>query len=173
VQAHLGGERTRVVSLDAVGLAASAQLDAVSAILGVPHVLATTPEDLARRATGEGPATTFVDTPGVSPRDPAAVAALAGLLRSARPTEVHLVLPATTSVADGLLAARALAPLGVTRLLFTRLDEASGHGALVAVSLATELPLSYLATGRDIPNDIRPASAEELARRVLQGESPS
>jgi flagellar biosynthesis protein FlhF len=111
-----------------------------------------------------------VDTPGVSARDGRGLQELGGLLRSCRAKEVHLVLSATSKAADALAAVRPFAPLGTTHLLFSRLDETTSFGSLLGVSVESGLPLSYFGTGREVPNDIQPAAARELARRVLRGD---
>jgi flagellar biosynthesis protein FlhF len=67
----------------------------------------------------------------------------------------------------------AFTPLGVTHLAFTRLDETRSVGSLVGVAVDSRLPLSFFGTGRDVPTDLRPASAEELLRRALEGEPAS
>lgn len=170
VRAHVAEGMTRLVSLDGVNLGASGYLAALGAASGVPNTMAVTADEIravfARRVAG----LTVIDTPGVNPRDVAAVGALADRLRLAAPTEVHLVLPATTKSDDAMAAVRSLAVLGLTHVTFTRLDEAATCGSLLTVCETGGLPLSYVAAGRDIPNDLNPGTARGLARRVLRGE---
>jgi flagellar biosynthesis GTPase FlhF len=66
-------------------------------------------------------------------------------------------------------AVRAFAALGVTHLLFTRLDETTTEESLLTVAVEAGMPLSYFATGREIPDDLRPATASELLRRIVHG----
>jgi flagellar biosynthesis protein FlhF len=173
VHSHLAGRKADIVSLDGGSLGATAQLDAVGTILGIPWTLASTPEEIVRALDrGPAPGVTLIDTPGLGACNVTELAGLRALLAAARPAEVHLVLPATMTAADGLAAVRRFAVLGCTHLGFTRLDEAAGLGSVLAVAIESALPLSYLGTGREVPNDIRPATARELARRVLQGERP-
>lgn len=171
VHAHVGGVTPNILSLDGVGLGATRQLDTLSTVLGVPYHLALTQEDLAaglKRAKGGG--LTLVDTPGMAVRDAAGNAVLLELLRAARPTETHLVLPATTKIEDALAVIRAAKPLGATHLVFSKLDETSSFGSLLSVAVQGELPLSYLAMGREVPNDILPATVRDVTHRVLHGE---
>ncbi len=170
-RARLAGLMTDIVSLDGVSLGAAGHLEALSAILGMRATLALTPTEVAGavgRRGGRG--LVLLDTPGLGPRDHAGIAALATLLASARPTEVHLVLSATTKIDDARAAARAFAALGVTHLLLTKLDETATYGSLLTVSAEIHLPLSYLAMGREVPNDIRPATAQDLARLAVRGD---
>jgi flagellar biosynthesis protein FlhF len=173
-RSRVGGGTTEILDCDTTALAATSRLAAVAGILGVPYTLVAGPDDLERgldRRTLRG--LTLIDTPGLSPRDGDGIAALATLLGPARPGEVHLVLSGTTKADDARAAVAAFAAAGVTHLAFTRLDETASVGSLVGVAAGCGLPLSYLGTGQEIPNDIRPASARDLARRVLRGERTS
>ena len=40
-------------------------------------------------------------------------------------------------------------------------------GSLLSVSRQIQLPLSYVTTGQDVPDDIEPANASRLSRLVL------
>ena len=170
VRAYAAEGLTRLVSLDDVSLGAPGHLFALGAVSGVSSAMAVTPEEIRATFRRHQAGLTVIDTPGVNPRDTAAVAALAERLRLAAPTEVHLVLPATTKPDDALTAVRSLTVLGLTHVAFTRLDEAVTCGSLLTVCDAGGLPLSYVAAGRDIPNDLNPGTARGLARRVLRGE---
>ncbi|HVW01640.1 MAG TPA: signal recognition particle protein, partial [Planctomycetaceae bacterium] len=59
---------------------------------------------------------------------------------------------------------------GVTSLVLTKLDEASGMGPLLSVARRSSLPISYITTGQNVPDDIEPADAQRLARLVLAEE---
>ena len=100
--------------------------------------------------------------------DEAGIAALAPLLHAARPSEVHFVMPATMKTDDALATLAAFGPLWVTRVTFTKLDEASTYGSMLGVAAESALPVSYVTAGREVPDDIHPATAAELARRVKE-----
>jgi flagellar biosynthesis protein FlhF len=170
VHAYLAGATVDVLSLDDHGFGAAGPLEALSAILGVPYQQAATPDELAGvLERGLLRDVTVIDTPGVSPRDDAGVARLERMLRLARPTAVHLVLSATTKIDDALAAVNGFGRLGITHVLFSKLDETSTYGSVFSVGVLSGVPLSYFATGREIPNDIKPATARELARYVVRG----
>ena len=57
--------------------------------------------------------------------------------------------------------------VGATCLLLTKLDEATGLGNLLHLIRESQLPLSYLTDGQNVPDDIRPAERREVARMVL------
>ena len=79
----------------------------------------------------------LMDTAGRSPRDEVRIQELRSMLAEAGPDEVHLVLSAASSARSLAAAAEKFAPVGVTSLLITKLDEATGLGNLLSL---TRLP---------------------------------
>jgi flagellar biosynthesis protein FlhF len=171
VRAHLEGVTPCVVTLDAMSPAPATPLEGIARMVGITHEVATTPAQV--RAALERPVDLkLIDTPGLGRMDEAGIAALAPLLHAARPSEVHFVMPATMKTDDALATLAAFGPLWVTRLAFTKLDEASTFGSILGVAAESALPVSYVAAGREVPDDLYPATAAELARRVLRRERP-
>jgi flagellar biosynthesis protein FlhF len=170
VRAHLEGRTPQVVSLDGLGPATPAALEAIARVAGVPHEVAATPAEVESTLGRSAAEIRLIDTPGLVRGDTAGVAALAALLRHARVTEVHFVIPATMKADDALATLAAFAPLGANRLLVTKLDETATFGSLLTVAVGSGLPLSYVATGRDVPDDIQAATARDLSRRVVRRE---
>jgi flagellar biosynthesis protein FlhF len=143
---------------DAVGLRRLQHLLAVIAPLGSPSAAPRMGIDASLGSPSAAPRTGFnasLGSPSAAPRT------------AIRPVSIHLVLSAPSKAPDALGAVRAFAPVGVTELLFTRLDETVTPGSLVTITAGATLPLSYVGTGTDVPGDIHPASARDIARRIL------
>ncbi len=170
------GARVGLITVDTFRIAAVEQLKTYARIMGVPIRVALNAagfraavEELADRDI------ILVDTAGQSPRDEAALAELLGLFPPRVPVEVHLVLSVTTRARDLERILRHYADLKATRLLLTKLDETECHGPLLGLPVVSRLPLSYLTTGQNVPDDIEEATAEAVARYVagaLGGEAP-
>jgi flagellar biosynthesis protein FlhF len=155
-----------IVSLDHFRIGASESLRTIATILGVSFETlecAGQLEAALREHSGED--LILVDTPGVSPKEWAAVEELAAFLRNNPHVETHLTLSATTKSADLISAVERFKPFGPARLLFTRLDETSDLSSLWQEAQRSALPLSFLADGQQIPEDIHPASID----RILDG----
>ena len=82
--------------------------------------------------------------------------------------ETHLVVSAPTRYADIINTINRYTVFPVHRLLFTRVDETSLYGTLFSVAMETQIPLSCISDGQDIPEDIRQITAEMVADMVLQ-----
>jgi flagellar biosynthesis protein FlhF len=109
----------------------------------------------------------LLDTAGRSPRDEVKLQELKAFLAEAKADEIHLVLSAVTGSAALERTAERFAAVGTTHLVLTKLDEASGLGNLLPLVRASQLPLSYLTNGQNVPDDIEPANSQRLARMVL------
>lgn len=173
-----GGRDVAILSVDAYRIAAAEQLKTYAQIIGAPCEVALTPADLSRALERYREADlVFLDTTGRSPRDdlgigeirPFLAAARERLRSAARPIETHLVLSATAKGDDLLEAARRFAPLEPDRLTFTKIDETQSYGPLFNVGVLSDLPVAYLATGQEVPDDIEEASADRIANLVVFG----
>jgi len=78
-----------------------------------------------------------------------------------------VVLSAASSARSLIAAAEKFAPVGVTALVVTKLDEATGLGNLLALSRTCRLPFSYLTDGQNVPDDISVAQSRRLAQLIL------
>ena len=55
------------------------------------------------------------------------------------------------------------------KLLFTRLDETDSYGAILNEPVRTGLPVSFLGTGPQIPEDFELATKDRIADLLLEG----
>jgi flagellar biosynthesis protein FlhF len=84
-----------------------------------------------------------------------------------RPDETHLVCSLTTNPRDTFEAMDHYLPLGVNRLTFTKLDEASAPGILLNVRMRCNQPLGYITCGQSVPEDIIPANRADFSKILL------
>jgi flagellar biosynthesis GTPase FlhF len=131
------------------------------------EAVATAEQATKRLAELRAAALVVIDTPAVSPSDPDGVAALAAQLAQLELDETQLVVPATLSAAVAAELVERLAPLEPTAMVMTHADATEHIGAVVELSCATRLPLSYVNGGLDLPGALAPADPLALAERLL------
>jgi flagellar biosynthesis protein FlhF len=155
------GIRMGLVTVDTYRIAAVEQLRTYAEIIDLPMKVVTSPREM-RRALDElsGLDLVLIDTAGRSPRDELKIQELKSL-----------VLSLVASPKSLQATAEKFAPAGTTAMILTKLDEAVGMGSLLSVARRVPLPVSYLTTGQDVPDDIEHASARRVARLVLGEES--
>jgi flagellar biosynthesis protein FlhF len=156
-----------ILSADVYRIAAAEQLRSLAAILGIGFDIAETPVALAQ-ALEEHRAKewVFIDTPGLAAGEMEDGADLALLIASHPEIDTHLVLSASMKPADLARVIDRYEIFQPKKLLFTRLDETDRLGALVSEAARRSLPISFLATGQQIPDDLEPASKELIADRI-------
>jgi flagellar biosynthesis protein FlhF len=166
------GIRMGLVTVDTYRIAAVEQLRTYAEIIDLPMKVVTSPREM-RRALDElaGLDLVLIDTAGRSPRDELKIQELKSLLTEAQVDEVHLVLSLAASARSLQTIAEKFSPAGPTAIILTKLDEAAGLGALLSAARRVPLPVSYLTTGQDVPDDIEHAQARRISRLVLGEET--
>lgn len=158
-----------IVSADVLRIAAADQLRTLASILGIGCTVVETPGALAQAIEEQqGKEFVFVDTPGLGPHDMEDGSELARFIAEHADADTHLVLPATLRPADISAAVNRYQIFRPDKLLFTHVDEAACFGALVSESARRSLPISFLGTGQQVPDDLEPATRERLTALVLR-----
>ncbi|MCY2929244.1 MAG: flagellar biosynthesis protein FlhF [Planctomycetota bacterium] len=162
--------KVAMVTMDTYRIAAVEQLRTYAEIIGVPLHAVLTPEEL--RETVEllrDHDLVLIDTAGRSQNDRVRLSHLGKFVQAAGADEVHLVVAATASSRCVRQVMTNFAPLGANRVILTKLDEADSLGVVLNVSAAAGVPLSYVTTGQEVPDDIEVVDANRLADRLLGG----
>jgi flagellar biosynthesis protein FlhF len=158
--------KVALVTLDTYRIGAGEHIGRYGEIMGVPTHLARDAAGLRHAMEASSDAhLVLIDTAGRS--DPAAQQAQAQLLRAAPGAEQHLVLAASTGGRELRAAARRFHTRGVSRVIFTKLDEADGPASLLSVGVEVSCPVSCVANGQRVPDDLHPASGSALTNLVL------
>ena len=161
------GENIAILTVDTYRVAAVEQLRAFADLLDVPIEVAFTPHDLRRLLQVHASRDRiFLDTTGKSPLDRAALQALAGAL-SGRSFARLLCMPAGLRRCDANVVLDAYDKLGVDAVCLTKWDETMVPGESLSAVVERGLPLSHLSIGQDVPADILPADAAQIARAAF------
>ena len=165
------GIRMGLVTVDTYRIAAVEQLRTYAEIIDLPMKVVTSPREM-RRAMDElaGLDLVLIDTAGRSPRDDLKIQELKSFLTEACVDEVHLVLSLVASIRSLENTAAKFATVGTTSTILTKLDEAPGMGALLSAARKISVPVSYLTTGQNVPDDIEAADPSRIAGLVLGQE---
>ncbi|TNF33135.1 MAG: hypothetical protein EP329_08685, partial [Deltaproteobacteria bacterium] len=161
------GRTVGLVTTDVERIGAYEQLALFCDVMGLPLAAAADRASLDDALDGfAGVDLVLVDTPGHNPFDERARRSVLRALASREVTQ-HLVLPATLTtrlIADTV--ERYSGP-SLTSLILTKVDEARGLGALLAVAMATDLPVSHTCDGQEIPDAIHAVDRGRVIRELL------
>lgn len=164
------GRSVGLITADTYRIAAVDQLRTYAGIIGLPLEVVLSPSDIpAALERQAGCDIVLIDTPGRSPRDSTKLGELSDVLEAAGSPTTHLVLSAGASLGVLRSAADRFGELKPDALILSKTDEAGTIGVLCEALRLTGLPMSYLTTGQEVPDDIEPARADRLARAILDG----
>jgi len=167
-------ERRKVglVTIDTYRIAAIEQLRTYAQIINVPLEVASSPEQMGDVvASMRDRDVILVDTAGRSQRDAVKIKDLRAFFDVAPPHETHLVLSSTCSEGVLLETIERFAPLGVDRVIFTKLDEAVGFGVVLTCLQRANVRLSYVTTGQDVPDDIEIGRPDRVVDMIVSGHN--
>jgi flagellar biosynthesis GTPase FlhF len=153
-----------VLSLDTWKFGGIEPLRRVCARLDVPLEVAYTPDDVPGALDVLAGRLVLIDTAGVNPRDPAALAELQALLAEAAPDEVHLVVSAGASAVAVRETLTRLAVVQPEQFAITKLDETPALLEVLPLFVGTGMALSYLTAGARVTDVLTPATAEIITR---------
>lgn len=161
-------KKVGLITIDTYRIGAVDQLRMYAQIIDVPLKVVLTPAELKEAvAVLADMDVILLDTAGRSQNDDLKIQELKTFLDAAAPHEIHLVLSGTSHQSNMLSAAERFKPLGVDRLILTKLDEAIGFGVVLSVMRKVNASLSYVTTGQDVPDDIEVGNGRKLARMLL------
>ncbi len=161
-------KRVGLLTIDTYRIAAVEQLRTYARIIDVPVEVAVTPDEVASALKRMAKCDViFIDTAGRSQNDTPKLDELRRFLEAANPDEIHLVLSGAAGSKALLHTAERFKPLGVNRIIFTKLDEAVGFGVILNVLRQVDRQLAFVTNGQNVPNDIQRPTGARLAEWVL------
>lgn len=166
--------RVGLITVDTYRIAAVEQLRTYADIIDLPMQVVVTPRQMREAVHAMANLDLLlIDTAGRSPKDEVKIQELRSFVAEANADEVHLVLSAVTSPSTLSRTAEAFKDVGTSALIITKLDEALSLGNLLPLMQASQLPLSYVTHGQNVPDDIAIAQAARLAQQILPSLEPA
>jgi len=166
-----GRRRVAFVTLDTYRVGATEQLARYGEIMEAPVLVARDRGELQRAMERVADAElVLIDTAGRSvPED---VARQAALVRAVPRVQLHLVVSAATGASELAAVADRYRALQPDRLVVTKLDESAGPGGILSASVRVGRPISCVADGQRVPEDLHALTGLELVDLVVGEDGP-
>ncbi|MGM0470708.1 MAG: flagellar biosynthesis protein FlhF, partial [Bacillota bacterium] len=158
-----------LVTADTYRIAAVEQLKTYSEIIDVPLEVVYNSNELTtalQRFSDKD--LILVDTAGRSQNNKMHMSELNALLAKIDVDETHLVLSANIKYNDLLDIIANFREVKLDKFIFTKLDETNNLGVIYNLLEEFELPLSYIADGQDVPEDIEIFAPQKLIDNFLK-----
>lgn len=162
------GKKIALVTIDTYRIGAVEQLRTYGEIMDVPVEAVLTPEELLEAVHKyQDKDYILIDTAGRPSGNQQQLAELKSYLSCLEPAEIFLVLSCTTKKKDILKVAEDFKLLNYTKLIFTKADETGSFGSILDVVRATSLPVAYITTGQNVPDDIETCNPQKLVNMII------
>lgn len=165
-----------MITIDTYRIAAVEQLKVYGDIMRIPvEVVVSSAQLTAALEKHEDKELILIDTAGRSPRDSVCIEDLATYFSADDNIEKHLVLSTATRESELLEAIKQFNILNIDRTIFTKIDECSTLGVLLNIQLQNPSPLSYIANGQRVPEDLLTIDKKTIGNLVIpsnEGISP-
>ncbi len=157
-----------LITADTYRVAAVEQLKTYGEIIGIPVDVVFTPQELQEAiARHTDKDLILIDTAGRSHKNTEQMVELKSFLEVAEPSEIFLVLSASTRSKDMMEIVNKYSDIAINRVIFTKMDETSSYGAILNVVSKTQKYLSYITVGQNVPDDIEVADPAKIVNMIM------
>jgi len=162
------GAKVGLITLDTYRIAAVEQLKIYAGIMGLDLEIIHTHdewENAIKKFCNMD--IIFVDTAGHSQKNEEYIFNLKTFFRNSKSVHISLLISATSdknNIRDIINSFGILLP---ENIIFTKIDEVCNLGSILNISHWSNIPISYLTNGQNVPDDIIEAEKTELAKMIL------
>lgn len=161
-------KKVAMVTADTFRVGAVEQLKLYGDLLEIPVIVLYSPSDITDVLQNLNEYDlTLVDTMGSSPNNKMQIKKVKGFLEKLNPTDIHMVISATTKNQDIYDILNNYSELNYQKLIITKLDETTTYGFILNILDRSDCNLSYVTTGQNVPDDIEMANVENMVNLIL------
>jgi flagellar biosynthesis protein FlhF len=161
-------KKVGLISVDSYRIGAIEQLKTYANILGIPCLPAFNKKDLVFALKKmEMRDVILIDTAGQSQYDRARIEELKRMIADDLEINSQLLLSVSTKESEMERASLNFSSLKCQSYIFTKVDESQKCGSLINQIMKRRLPVSYITTGQNVPEDIEKAEKEKIFNLIM------
>lgn len=161
-----------LITIDTYRIGAVEQLKTYSEILGIPFDVVISARDLSKAINRMSDCDVIlVDTTGRNSKNAMQVSEIRSFINEINPDTVHLVLSMTTKQKDLKRIIEDYKVTNYNSLILTKVDETNSYGSILASIYYSDMPVSYISTGQNVPDDIEEADLNRLSKLIIGAEN--
>lgn len=161
-------KKVGLITSDTYRIAAVEQLKTYAGILNIPIQVVQSPADM-KQAMDELSSCDLIlmDTAGRNYQQQQYMTELERLLADQGKIQINLVLSLTSKYEDMKKILDQFKTMTIDQLILTKKDETSSYGAILNLIYEYQVPLRYITTGQNVPDDIVELTPDLLANFLL------
>jgi len=161
-------KKVGLITIDTYRIGAVEQLKTYADIMNIPFRVVFTINDIENAVKElENCDVIIIDTTGRSSKNKMQISELRAFLERLNIDNVNLVISCTTKNKDIDIIVDGYDVLNYNSIIITKLDETSTYGSILNILLKTDKPLSYIATGQNVPDDIKKIDKKYISELIL------
>ncbi|AQQ54116.1 flagellar biosynthesis protein FlhF [Planococcus lenghuensis] len=161
-------KRVGLITSDTYRIAAVEQLKTYASILNMPIEVVESPNDLSHALNALSDCDIILmDTAGRNYQQKNYIDDLEGLLAGKGRIQINLVLSLASKYEDMKRILANFKTIGIDELILTKKDETSSAGAILNLLVHYSIPIRYITTGQNVPDDILKATPELIADFIV------
>ena len=163
-------ERKKVglITVDTYRIGAVEQLKTYADIMNIPFKVVYNMKDMENAIESMKECeVVLIDTTGRSSKNKMQISELRTFVEKADTKNIHLVLSSTTKNKDIKYIIEGYQILHYNSIIVTKLDETSTYGSILNIIESAKTPLSFVATGQNVPDDLKELSADKIVSLIL------
>ncbi|MFT5871345.1 MAG: flagellar biosynthesis protein FlhF [Clostridium sp.] len=161
-------KKVGLITVDTYRIGAVEQLKTYADIMNIPFKVVYNMNDMEKAIQCMNECeVVLIDTTGRSSKNRMQISELRTFVEKADTKNIHLVLSSTTKNKDIKYIIEGYQILNYNSIIVTKLDETSTYGSILNILETSQIPLSFVATGQNVPDDLKELSEEELVSLIL------
>lgn len=164
-------KKVGLVTLDTYRIGAVEQLKAYADILNVPFDVIISPKDIpVIMEKMNDRDIILVDTMGRNSKNMMQLSEIRNYIDELNANGIHLVVSMTTKNKDLKEIIENYSALNYNSIILTKVDETDSFGSILSSMYYGKVPISYITTGQNVPEDIEKADKEKFIKLILGAE---
>ncbi|MBU3190569.1 flagellar biosynthesis protein FlhF [Clostridium bowmanii] len=157
-----------LITVDTYRIGAVEQLKTYADIMNIPFKVVYNMKDMdeAIQCMSECEVV-LIDTTGRSSKNKMQISELRTFVEKADTKNINLVLSSTTKNKDIKSIIEGYQILHYNSIIVTKLDETSTYGSILNILETAKIPLSFVTTGQNVPDDLKELSKDQLVSLIL------
>ncbi len=161
-------KKVGLITVDTYRIGAVEQLKTYADIMNIPFKVVYNMKDMENAIESMSDCeVVLIDTTGRSSKNKMQISELRTFVEKADTKNIHLVLSSTTKNKDIKYIIEGYQILNYNSIIVTKLDETSTYGSILNILETARVPLSFVSTGQNVPDDIKELSADKLVSLIL------